>query len=366
MQDNDLIYKIGVSLLPGIGDITAKRLVAHCGGAEAIFKESKKALLKIPGFGETIVNKIKSAEVLELAEEEMKKAEDNNIQILYFLDKDYPKRLKHCEDGPVILYAKGNANFNAEKVISIVGTRKATVMGKAFCEKLVQELSAFQPLIVSGLAFGIDICAHKAALKNSLSTIGILGHGLDQIYPRQHAATAEKMMGNGGLATTFRYKSEMFPKNFADRNRIVAGLADAVVVIESSYKGGSLITADIANSYNRDVFAVPGRPDDEMAVGCNKLIKSNKAALIESAKDIKYILGWEESKKEQKKQTSMFIDLSEEESRLVALLRNEKESGIDELSLGAELPMSKTAGILLELEFKGLVKSLPGKRYQVL
>lgn len=366
MYDNELIYKIGISLLPGIGDINAKRLVAHCGGAEAVFKESKKALLKIPGFGETVVNKIKSAEVLDLAEEEAKKAEGNDIQILYFLDKNYPKRLKHCEDGPIILYAKGNTNFNAEKVISIVGTRKATVMGKAFCEKLLQELSIFQPLIVSGLAFGIDICAHKAALKNSLPTVGILGHGLDQIYPRQHAGTAKKMMANGGLTTSFRYKSDMFPKNFADRNRIVAGLADAVVVVESSFKGGSLITADIANSYNRDVFAVPGRPDDEMSVGCNKLIKSNKAALIESARDIQYILGWEESSKKQKRQTSMFIDLSEEESKLMDILRNEKESGIDELSLGAELPMSKTASILLELEFKGVVKSLPGKRYQVL
>lgn len=364
MQQNDLIYKIGISLLPGLGDITAKRLVAHCGGAEAVFKESKKNLLKIPGFGDLLANKIASAEVLHLAEEEMKIAEEKGINVLFFLDKDYPKRLRHCEDGPVILYTKGNTDFNVERVISIVGTRKATVMGRLFCEKLVEDLRVFNPLIISGLAFGIDICAHRAAMKNSLATIGILGHGLDQMYPRQHAAVAEKMLENGGLATTFRYKSEMFPKNFADRNRVVAGLADAVVVVESTDKGGSLITAGIANSYNRDVFAVPGRTDDEMSVGCNKLIKSNRAALIESAKDLQYILGWEESSKKEQKQTSLFVDLNEEERRLMDVLGKQQEISIDELSLEAEMPMSKTAGILLGLEFKGLVKSLPGKRYQ--
>lgn len=365
MLNEELLYKVAVSLLPGTGDITAKRLIAHCGGAEAVFKEKKSKLLKISGIGTTFINKLKSADVLHIAEAEIVYADKNDIDILFYLDSNYPHRLKHCEDGPIILYAKGNTNFNMSKVVSVVGARRATVMGRKFCEKLIEDLAVHQVLIVSGLAYGIDICAHKAAISNSLQTIAILGHGLEQVYPKQHTSTVNKMCENGGIASSFPHGSTMLPINFADRNRIVAGLSDAVVVIESSAKGGSLITANIANSYNRDVFAVPGRPNDEMSIGCNRLIKSNQAALIESAKDLEYILGWEKNHQPSTVQTTLLVDLTAEEQMIVDILNERDIVGIDELSISADLPMSKTTTLLLELEFKGIVGSLPGKRYKI-
>ncbi|MEX2379953.1 MAG: DNA-processing protein DprA [Vicingaceae bacterium] len=363
----DLKYKIAVSLIPGIGDISAKKLIAHCGGAEAIFKEKKAALLKIPGFGEKAVNSIRSAKVLERAGEEVEFIAKNNIQAHFYLDKNYPQRLLHCEDGPIMLYSKGNIDWNAQKMISFVGTRMATVKGRGICEKLIDELKVHQPTIVSGLAYGIDITAHQAALKSNLPTIGILGCGLDEIYPKVHAQTAEKMQKKGGIATDYMSKTTMLPINFAERNRIVAGLSDAVVVIESSAKGGSLITADLANGYNRDVFAVPGRIDDSQSVGCNRLIKTNKAALIESAKDLEYILGWEkvsEKKRKAAPQKQLFVELTAEEQQVIEAFNGAENMAVDELSLKASLPISKTTSILLNLEFKGVIRSLPGKMYQ--
>lgn len=363
----DLKYKIAVSLIPGIGDKNAKKLIAHCGGAEAVFKEKKRALLKIPGFGEKAVEQILSAKVLKRAEEELKFIAEHNINVLYYLDKTYPQRLLHCEDGPILLYAKGKIDWNASKMISIVGTRMATVKGKAICEKLVSDLKNHQATIISGLAYGIDITAHQTALKVGLPTIGILGCGLDEIYPKVHLKTAQKMQENGGIATDYMSKTKMLPINFAERNRIVAGLSDAVVVIESSAKGGSLITADLANGYNRDVFAVPGRIDDSQSVGCNRLIKTNKAALIESAKDLEYILGWEKidaPKKQIKNQKQLFVELNSEEQKIMEAFGEKDTLAVDELSLNASMPMSKTTSILLNLEFKGLIRSLPGKMYQ--
>jgi DNA processing protein len=363
----DLKYKIAVSLIPGIGDISAKKLIAHCGGAEAIFKEKKGNLLKISGFGEKAVKNIKSAKVLERAEEEIDFISKNNINTHFYLDKDYPQRLLHCEDGPILLYSKGKIDWNAQKMVSFVGTRMATVKGKAICEKLIEELKVHEVTIVSGLAYGIDITAHQAALKAGLPTIGILGSGLDEIYPKVHANTAEKMQEKGGIATDYMSKTTMLPINFAERNRIVAGLSDAVVVVESSAKGGSLITADLANGYNRDVFAVPGRIDDSQSVGCNRLIKTNKAALIESAKDLEYILGWEKANLKKGKsapQKQLFVELNTEEQQVIDAFNGEENMAVDELSLKASLPISKTTSILLNLEFKGVIRSLPGKMYQ--
>lgn len=363
----DLKYKIAVSLIPGIGDISAKKLIAHCGGAEAVFKEKKSKLLKIPGFGEKVVKSIQSAKVMERAEEEVEFIAKSDIKPLYYLDKEYPQRLLHCEDGPIILYSKGNVDWNAQKMVSFVGTRMATVKGKAICEKLIDELKAHNATIVSGLAYGIDITAHQAALKAGLPTIGILACGLDEVYPKPHTQTAEKMLKDGGIATDYLSKTTILPINFAERNRIVAGLSDAVVVVESSAKGGSLITADLANGYNRDVFAVPGRIDDSQSVGCNRLIKTNKAALIESAKDIEYILGWEKTTKKRSnasQQKQLFVDLNTEEQQLVDAFNGEESIAVDELCLKASMPMSKTTSLLLNLEFKGVVRSLPGKMYQ--
>lgn len=366
MNKEELKYQIAITLLEGIGAIGAKKLIAYCGGAEAVFKEKKTSLLKIPNIGQKAASTITKSNVFVQAEEEINFIEKNEIEAHFYLAKSYPQRLLHCEDGPVMLYTKGNMDLNAQKIVSIVGTRKATVKGKAFTEKLIEELAPHNPIILSGLAYGIDICAHKAALKNNLQTVGVLACGLDDIYPKAHFSTAEKMLANGGLVSDYKSGTKLFPTQFAERNRIVAGMADTIIVIESSEKGGSLITADLGNGYNRDVFAVPGRPDDSQSVGCNRLIKQNKAALIESAKDIEYIMGWEKEKGGTASiQPSLFVDLSDEEQIIINILKAKDFLQFDEISLLAKLPISKTTSLLLTLEFKGAVRSLPGKLYQI-
>lgn len=367
MADKELKYKIGITLINGFGDVLIKRLIAYCGSAEAVFKEKKNRLVKIPGVGGTNVKSILGQDVLQRAEEEIAFIEKNGIKPLFYLDRDYPNRLKHCEDAPVMLYCKGNMNLNDSKIISIVGTRHATAYGLNICEKIIHDLAEQSVLIVSGLAYGMDICAHRAALKNNLPTVGALAHGLDRIYPSVHYSTAQKMLGNGGLVTDFLSGTNPDKENFPKRNRIVAGMADAVLVVESAIMGGSLITAEIANNYNRDVFAIPGKPGDEYSSGCNWLIKTNRAMLVESAKDIEHALGWE--KKEQKKnparavQKELFVELDENEKVIVDILRAKEKVNIDNLSAEAKMPVSRISALLLNLEFKGLIRSLPGKVY---
>ncbi|MBA3972461.1 MAG: DNA-protecting protein DprA [Bacteroidetes bacterium] len=364
-MDENLKYKIALSLIPNIGDILAKRLVSYCGSAQAVFEEKKVSLEKIPGIGNINANAVSNSTVFKRAEEEIKFIEKNKITPLFYLDKEYPKRLTHCEDSPVMLYFKGTANLNADKVISIVGTREATDYGRQLCEKLVADLAVYNPLVVSGLAYGIDICAHKAAMSNGLTTVCGLAHGLDKIYPALHKESAEKMLENGGWLSDFTSKVIPDRENFPRRNRIVAGMADATIVIESKIGGGSLITADIANSYNRDVFAFPGRVDDECSKGCNNLIKQNKAALIQSAADISYILGWEQKTKKSPVQKQLFVELSPDEELVVKVLREKDGIAIDDLCLVCNLPMSKISGLLLTLEFSGIVRSMPGKMYRL-
>jgi DNA processing protein len=362
----DLIYKIGITLIPGVGDINAKKIIAYCGGVEAVFKEKKVALLKIPGVGQTLAEAITKHSVLGRAEKEIKFIEKHNITTHFFLDKGYPERLKHCADSPVMLYYKGNAEMNVNKVIGIVGTRNATEYGKKICHDIVEGLVPYDVLIISGLAYGIDVHAHRAALEYGLNTIGVLGHPLNRLYPSTHKATAEKMLTQGGLLTDFMSDTTFLPENFPKRNRIVAGMCDAIVVIEAAKEGGALITADIANSYSRDVFAVPGRSCDHYSEGCNNLIKNNKAALVASANDIIYQIGWE-TKKEKKPaliQKQLFIELSDEERMIVDLL-NEGSMSVDMISVRANLQTSKTAAVLLNLEFNGIIKCLPGKIYML-
>ena len=367
MKNEDLLYNIAITELQGIGDITAKKLIAYCGSAKQVFSEKINVLEKIPGIGSVYANSINFSkiEALAIAENELKFIEKNKINAIFFLNENYPKRLLHCEDSPVIIYFKGAIDFNVPKVISIVGTRNATEYGKDFCNQLVEDLVPHHPLIVSGLAYGIDICSHKAALKNKLATVGILAHGLDRLYPAQHSTVAQQMIANGGLASDYKSGTNPDRENFPKRNRIIAGLADITIVVESSKKGGSLITAYLANDYNRDVFALPGRITDTQSEGCNNLIKSNKAALIQSVKDIEYIMGWESEKPANPKQQRLFVELSEEEKTITQLLSQKDKLAIDDLSLQAKFPMSKTASLLLNLEFNGVVKSLPGKMYQL-
>ena len=370
MVDNLLKYKIGIEMIPKIGSVNAKKLIAYCGGVEAVFKQSKKALLKIPGIGNCLASEIANQKVIGVAEKEVEFIEKFNIKPLFYLDAEYPERLRQCEDSPIVLFIKGKneINFNQEKYISIVGTRKATDYGRAICEKLIYGLveKGYSPVIVSGLAYGIDITAHKVALKNNLITLAILGHGLDIIYPVSHRNIAKDIIETGALLTDFPSKTKFDRNNFIKRNRIIAGLSDATIVIESGSEGGALITADLANSYNREVFAVPGNVGAKYSEGCNQLIKSNKAALVETSDDIEYFLGWEPKNiQKQPKQIVLFSELSEDEKRVVAYLKEVDQESIDMLSIKIQLPVSKISSLLLNLEFAGVIKCKPGKVYSL-
>lgn len=365
-----LQYQLALTLLPGVGDITAKNLIGYCGGAEAIFNEKQQALLKIPKVGQIVADKIKNGKTqsLKRAEEEIRFIEKNKIKALFFTSDLYPKRLKSCNDSPIMIFVKGNANLNPEKCIAFVGTRNATDYGKMITEKIISDLAAIDGLMtISGLAFGIDITAHKMSIKNNIPTIGIVAHGLDMLYPAEHRNTAEKMLEEGAVISEFMSKTNADKENFPKRNRIIAGMADAVVVVESAIKGGSLITADIANSYNRDVFAVPGQVDKEYSKGCNALIKDNKANLIQSAADIEFFMGWD--KKDQKsvpKQARLFEDLDAEEKQLVEFLKENAKSDIDTICFRSGVKLNRIPALLLNLELKGVIRNYPGKVYDLL
>ncbi len=365
-MDQNRLAQIALHFIPGVGHMLAKQLISYSGSAEALLKTSKGKLLKTPGIGphtaEAIVNQIP----LKKAEEELEKCDKIGAKIILYSDKEFPKRLNHINDAPSLLYIKGSANLNTDKIVSIVGTRKATAYGKKITQQLVEELIPHNPLIVSGLAYGIDIHAHKSALKNNLNTIGVMASGIDTIYPSAHREVAIKMASQGALITENSIGSKPDAPKFPARNRIIAGMADVVIVIEAAIKGGALITAEIANTYNKDVFAVPGNLGNEFSSGCNNLIKINKAHLLNSVKDIEYIMNWEagESKANQ---LSLNINDFDPEERLVIeeLQQFDQPLHLDNLSWKTKVSASKLASILLNLEFKGYVISLPGKQYQL-
>ena len=302
------------------------------------------------------------------AEEEIKFIEKFRIKPLFITDKEYPQRLLNCYDSPTLLFYKGSADLNARKIISIVGTRTHTDYSKKITDKLIEELSAQNILIVSGMAYGVDAIAHKAAVKNNLPTVGVLGHGLDQIYPPDHSNLAKDMLKNGGgLLTEFRSKTKPDKHNFPTRNRIVAGMSDATIVIESGIKGGSMVTAELANGYNKDVFAFPGKVTDSKSAGCNYLIKSNKAMLLTDAQQLIEIMGWEErsQKLEVKSQKEIFIELTKEEKIIVDILNEKETVHIDEINLQSGLSSSAIAAAILNLELQNVVNGLPGKMYKL-
>lgn len=367
MYSEDLKYQIGISLIPGIGNVLAKKLIAYAGSIEAVFREKKRNLLRIPGIGDYLAERISRQEVLIVAEKEVAFLERYKVRTYFYLDTDYPYRLRQCEDAPVVMFLKGEADLDAAKILSIVGTRHATPYGKEHCEQIVGELAARHPslVIVSGLAYGIDISAHKAALKHGLPTLAVLGHGLRHLYPPEHRNVARQIAAQGALVTDFL--SDMKPErnNFIKRNRLIAGLSDGTLVVESGVEGGALITADIANSYNREVMALPGRAGDEYSEGCNALIRQNKAALIEKAADIEYLLGWDADAANQGKQGTLFPVLTSEEELLYDIIRSHQEIGIDDLCEKSGFSMQKTSALLLNLEFGDHIRCLPGKVYKL-
>jgi DNA processing protein len=362
---DELLYQIALPLIPGVGDVNGKKLVAYCGGAGAVFKEKKAALMKIPGIGSFTVNQIQNHKSLQRAEEEIRFIEKFKIRALFYTDSDYPTRLLNCEDSPLMLYYKGNVSLNAKRVVSVVGTRRASNYGRNICEQIVADLKAKDVMVVSGLAYGIDSCAHRKSLDCGMETIGVLAHGLDRIYPAQNRKLAERMLEQGGLLTEFLSKSKPDRENFPKRNRIVAGMSDAVVVVESDKRGGAIITAGLGNSYNRDVFAVPGRVGDDGSRGCNFLIRTNRAALAENGNDVAYLMGWDDKPVQVKEQPQLFVNFSEEENRLLEIIREAGEISIDQLGVRSGLLTSKVSAALLKIEFEGAVQSLPGKRYKI-
>ncbi|MEA2043257.1 MAG: DNA-processing protein DprA [Bacteroidota bacterium] len=367
MNHNELLYKIGVGLIHGLGPVNSKSLISGLGSAKAVFSASKSDLLGIPGIAEKGADKIiKHRNVLSEAEKELKFIEKHNIRTYFYADKDYPYYLKQCPDAPTILYSKGDLDLQNRNTLSIIGTRKATPYGKDLCRKLISELAdrGHNPVIVSGLAYGIDSCAHQAALDSGLDTVAVLGHGLDRIYPMKHRNLAKQIVEQGALITEFMSNSEFKRQNFVQRNRIIAGITQATVIAESAKSGGSLITAELANSYSREVFAFPGRLGDAVSEGCNNLIKTHRAVLLQSADDIEYLLSWEKGKDEGR-QKQLFVELSEDEEKIAGELNNGKLISTDELSRNTGMPTFKVSSILLELEFKGVVRTLPGKMYEI-
>ena len=363
-----LLHRVALTLVPNIGPVQARILVDHFGDAPAVFKAKRSLLDKLEGIGEVRSASIKTFSNFKRAEEEISFIEKYKITPLFLTDEAYPRRLLHCYDPPTMLYYRGSAHLNASKIIAVIGTRSKTDYGKQLTEKLVAELAHQQVVVVSGLALGIDAVAHRAAIKNNIPTVAVIAHGLDKIYPAEHTGLAKDILKeSGGLLTEFMSSTKPDKHHFPSRNRVVAGICDATVVVETDVKGGSMITAELANGYNKDVFAFPGRTIDTKSAGCNYLIKNNKAILLTGAQDIIDTLGWSEKQRPPaSRQKELFIQLSPEEQLMFDLLKEKASTHIDELRSRSRLSSSAAAAALLNLELQNLAASLPGKLYKLL
>ena len=364
MDQRELLSLLALKKAPLIGDIMAKKLIRTFGSAAGVFEQQYKDIAAIEGIGEKKAQFIRNKDGLfSKAQKELEFIEENRIKYRVYYNEDYPERLKYCIDGPIIYFEKGNINLDNPYTLSIVGTRQITTVGAAFLEKFINEIAPLNPIIISGYAYGVDILAHKMAIENGLQTIAVMAHGLNQTYPRNHAAHNEDMMKNGGFITDFWHTDNFDRKNFLGRNRIIAGMSEATVVIESASKGGSLVTADLAVGYNREVFAVPGRVNDKYAIGCNELIKQSKAHMLTKTADIPYILGWQVRDVAVQKQ--LFVELTEDEKLIYRYLKEHKEELLDIIALNIKQPVHKVASLLMSMELKGVIKPLPGKRFQL-
>lgn len=367
MTDLELLNVLALMRVDLVGDIVAKRLINHLGSAEAVFKAKKSQITAIDGIGDIIYNNLKNTSVFKLAEAEVKFVRENNIKPLFYLDANYPDRLKHCIDGPVVLFTSGDINLEGRKTISIVGTRQMTSYGGDFCRKLIEDLAPLNPVIISGFAYGVDIHAHIIAMEQGLQTVGVVAHGLNQVYPKVHKKYVAKMEENGGFMTEFWSTSNPDKENFVKRNRIVAGISEATIIIESADKGGSLITANIANDYNRDVFAVPGRITDKYSMGCNNLIKSQRANVLTDAADLVYMLNWQlEEEKKKPVQKQLFVVLDNDEQKVYDYLQKKGKELMDIIALECDMPIFKISSLLLNMELKGVIRPLPGKLFEAI
>lgn len=365
MITDEHIYQLSLTRITDIGNILTKQLIDHFGSASAIFHARKKELAAVEGIGEIRASQIKKFSDHHSSEQELKKIEQHQLRLLFLTDEHYPQRLKNCPDPPLVLFFRGDRSLNPSRIISIIGSRNATDYGKMVTEQLIKALQPYDVMIVSGLAHGIDAIAHRSALQQQLPTIGVMAHGFKTIYPHVHRSMAKEMIAQGGLLTEFWFDELPDRHHFPQRNRIVAGISDATIVIETAVKGGSMITADLAFEYNRDVFAVPGRITDLRSSGCLQLIAQNKATAFTSPDQIIHALGWLETKKKKNPQKKLFPELSSEEQIIVSILTTQEQMHVDELYLKSKLPSSAMASAILNLELQNLIVQLPGKRYQL-
>jgi DNA processing protein len=365
MSKDPLVYQLAMTMVPGIGAITARKLIGYLGSPEAVFSEKPAVLRQIPGIGEHLAGQLSARNFIAEAEDEIARMGKYRIESVYYQDKAYPWRLKHCEDGPLLLFYRGNPDFQRTKSLSIVGTRNASRYGREITEMIVSGLAGKHPdlVIVSGLAYGIDIHAHRTALAHGLDTFAVMAHGLHTVYPSAHASTASRMLAQGALLSDFPTTMKPERNNFLRRNRIIAGLTEATLVIESAKKGGALITAELAASYHREVFAVPGRSTDAYSAGCNQLIQLNIAALVTSPSDIEQLLGWEIPVREKETRQPTQTLLTSEEEQVIQSLQEEAGTRPDIISLRSGIPLQKLMLVLLQMELSGKVKVLPGNTY---
>lgn len=368
-MENNLLYELALTLIHGIGNALVRQLISYGGSAEKVLKLPKGKLMKIPGIGEKLAESIlDSTKALKIAEEQLKLAEKSNTQILFYTSPAYPQRLRNLYDAPAILFWQGNSDLNTTRTIGIVGTRNASEYGKNMTERIIEDLKQHNPLIISGLAYGIDIAAHKAALKYGLQTIGVMGNGMQKIYPQVHQKTADQMKTQGGLLTEYLFGTEPAAPHFPNRNRIIAGLSDVIIVVETSYKGGTLITVELAHEYKKPIFAVPGMLGAKTSEGCNDLIQRKQALIYTKGSDVEEITGWlqnQEMQTEIKTENIDFQYFTPEELAIYQTLQGQGEIQIDELAWKTQINISQVATVLLTLEFKNLVKALPGKKFKL-
>ena len=366
MTNEEIFYLLALQKVKNVGDISAKKLLRHFGSARAVFEAVHDNAIDIPDIGKVMLQHIRSFDDWQRVETEMRYIEQNHLQVVTIFDETYPYKLFHAPDGPILFFVKGKVNLNHKHIISIVGTRNMTNYGKRMVAEIISGLKEYNPLIVSGLAYGVDVEAHLQALQHNLPTLGVLGHGFQRIYPGKHHKIAERMLENGGLLTEFWHTDTVDRNNFLKRNRIVAGLSEATLIIESAQKGGALVTADIANSYNRDVFAVPGRASDMFSKGCNNLIKQNKAAVLTCAQDVIDMLQWQpETVPERNRQLNLFVDLQPDEQQIFDLLQENGKMSLDEIGVRLQFSVSKTARLLLQMEMNGVIAGLAGKMFEL-
>jgi len=370
LLENEKISTLALMHTPGIGAVTIRQLISYCGGASKVFSSDYKKLIKIPGIGDKVARSILKREALSFAEKEYLDCEKSGTQLHFSTDATYPNRLKPLYDAPIVLYSRGNFNFNVQRSVGIVGTRQITEYGRVITETIIKDLVPFNALIVSGLAYGVDIAAHRACLKNGLATIGVMASGLNVIYPAVHKKTAKDMEENGGLVTENALETKPDFMRFPARNRIIAGLSDLTIVVESAKKGGSLITVEFAQNYHREVFAVPGALGNPQSEGCNQLIRDHKASIFTSVQDMADAIGWgsenaqDSTAKSVSSESAMSFDgFTQDEGAVLSLLRQTGPMLIDDLSWQSGMHLNKLATLLLSLEFQGMVRSMPGKKY---